>query len=239
MGEVFPAALSALRSLESADALHESLIPEAALFHVSDSLSVSMQANPAGQHSVAISLLRGCLEALTLVDLGLQPNEYRIPILREWNDTKRSAGQIRKNLEQDVWPNYGSGLWDEPWTQFFGNLARALHPYTHYSPDLMGWQMSTVHMNDQGKGVMMIAPSSYDPLKATRITFLHTLMLWTVGHLAVINARDTCPAGLPETLESLRGELGRSGLLFREGDWGVELMPHVWFKEGIDWRENA
>src|SRR5713101_4372724 len=88
-GEVFPAALERLRSLERSDSFHESLVPCAALFHVSDSLAASMQANPAGQHSVAIQLLRGCLEALTLVDLGFQADEYRLPRLRQWNEGKR------------------------------------------------------------------------------------------------------------------------------------------------------
>jgi hypothetical protein len=237
--EVFPTVLAALRSLETADALHESLVPEAAPFHLSDSLSASMVANPAGQHSVAISLLRSCIEALTLVDLGLQENRYRLPRLRQWNRHERTAGDIRRDLERDVWPRYKHGLWEEPWSQLFGNLARALHPYAHYSPELMGWQMASLRMDDAGRGYVRLGPSQYDPLKATRITLLHTVVLWMVGRLTILNAASHCPVSFAETLERLRGELGGSGLLFREGDWGVELMPHVWFKEGVDWRENA
>lgn len=237
--EVFPAALAALRSLETPDAFHESLVPEAALFTLSDSLSASMLANPAGQHSVAISLLRNCLEALTLVDLGLQRNDYRLSRLGQWNRHERTAGDIRRDLERDVWPRYKQGLWEEPWSQLFGNLARALHPYAHYSPELMGWQMASVRMDNAGRGLVRLGPSEYDPLKATRITLLHTLVLWTVGKLTVLNAGSHCPVSFVETLETLRGELGNSGLLFREGDWGVELMPHVWFNEGADWREKA
>lgn len=238
-GEVFPAALQVLRSLEVPDALHESLVPEAALFHVSDSLATSMQANANGQHSVAISLLRGCLEGLTLVDLGLQPNEYRLPRLVSWNRKERTAGEIRRDLEQDVWPRYGHGLWDEAWSHFFANLARALHPYAHYSPELMGWQMSAVRMDSDGRGLIVLGPSAYDPLKATRVTLLHTLLLWAVGHLAVLNGRSLCSSSLAGALEELRHHIGKSGLLFREGDWGVELMPHVWFKEDVDWRQKA
>ena len=150
-GDVFPTAVKALRCLETPDAMHESLIPEAALFHSSDCLTASMQANAAGQHSVAIGLLRSCLEALTLVDVGLQANEYRLPRLRQWNQKKRTASDIRKDLERDVWPRYGYGLWDEAWGHFFGNLARALHPYAHYSPELMGWQMSSLRMDTSGR----------------------------------------------------------------------------------------
>ncbi len=80
-GEVCPTALSALKSLETANAMHESLVPEAALFHLSDCIAASMQANGSGQHSVAISLLRGCVEALT--DLrarlrGVTPEEIGV-----------------------------------------------------------------------------------------------------------------------------------------------------------------
>jgi hypothetical protein len=103
----------------------------------------------------------------------------------------------------------------------------------------MGWQMALVRMDDTGKGYGKMGPSQYDPLKATRITLLHTLVLWMVGKLTVLNAGSQCPVSFVAMLETLRGELGSSGLLFREGDWGVELMPHVWFKEGVDWRENA
>lgn len=238
-GEVFPAALAALRSLETPGAFHDSLIPELALFHVSDCLAASMQANGGGQHSVAVSLLRGCLEALTLVDLGLQANAYRLPRLGQWNAAKRTAGDIRRDLERDVWPRYKQGLWNESWSDFFGNLARALHPYAHYSPELMGWQMSSVGMNSAGRGLVMLGPSQYDPLKATRITLLHTVLLWTVGNLTVLNAKAACAAPFGDALEALRTELGNSGLLFREGDWGIELMPHMWFKHGVDWRDGA
>ena len=102
-----------------------------------------MVANAGGQHSVAISLLRGCLEALSLVDLGFQPNPYRIPRLGQWKQKKRTAGETRKDLERDVWPRDKHGLWDEDWSQFFGNLGRSLYPYAHYSPELMGWQIAT------------------------------------------------------------------------------------------------
>lgn len=132
------------------------------LFHLSDSLSASMLANPAGQHSVAISLLRSCIEALTLVDLELQENDYRLLRLRQWNRHERTAGDIRRDLENDVWRRYKHGLWEEPWSQLFGNLARALHPYAHYSPELMGWQMASVRMDDAGRGYVRLGPSQYD-----------------------------------------------------------------------------
>lgn len=214
-------------------------MPEPALFHLSDCLAASMVANAGGQHSVAISVLRGCLEALSLVDLGFQPNPYRIHRLRQWNQKKRTAGEIRKDLERDVWPKYKHGLWDEEWSQFFGNLARSLHPYAHYSPDLMGWQIATLRMDDSGSGFVALGPSAYDPLKATRITLLQTLVLWIVGRLTVLNAASLSTPEYIDRLNTLREELGSSGLLFREGDWGIELMPHVWFKEGVDWREDA
>jgi hypothetical protein len=238
-GRVFPSALEALRCLETEDAFHESLIPELALFHVSDCLATSIHVNAAGQHSVAITLLRGSLEGLTLVDLGLQANEYRLPKLKKWSEGKLTAGDIRKGLARDVWPSYGEGLWNEPWSQFFGNLARALHPYAHYSPELMGWQFSLPPTYSGGRMVAILGPSTYDPLKATRITLLHALVIWTVGNLAVLSGHLNSSGSLTRGLSELRRQIGESGLLFREGDWGVELMPHVWFDRSVDWRKQA
>lgn len=103
----------------------------------------------------------------------------------------------------------------------------------------MGWQMSALRMDSDGRGLVVLGPSAYDPLKATRVTLLHTLLLWAVGHLAVLNGRSLCSSSLAGALEELRHHIGKSGLLFREGDWGVELMPHVWFKEDVDWRQKA
>jgi hypothetical protein len=238
-GDVFPSALERLRDLEDPKAIHDSIIPQAALFHLSDCLETNMVASASGKHSVAIGLLRSCLEAITLVDIGLQSNDYRLSRIHQWNARTSTAGALRKDLQRDIWPRYGTGLWDEPWTDYFGNLARALHPYAHYSPDLMGWQMALVTMDDpKRQGFAVLGPSTYDPLKATRITLLHTLILWTVGRFVVLNSTSPAPQ-LSATLEQLRCEIGSSGLLFREGDWGVELMPHVWFQEGVDWRVQA
>lgn len=34
-------------------------------------------------------------------------------------------------------------MWDEPWSEFYGNLARAVQPYARYTPELQGWQFAT------------------------------------------------------------------------------------------------
>ena len=50
------------------DDLSLDLIPELAAIHVMHSMSASVQANINGQHSVAIGLIRMCVEALTMVE---------------------------------------------------------------------------------------------------------------------------------------------------------------------------
>ena len=54
------------------------------------------------------------------------------------------TGALRKSLEQHVWPNYGTGLRDETWTEFYGNLAGSQTIHAHYTPELQGWQFATV-----------------------------------------------------------------------------------------------
>jgi hypothetical protein len=89
-----------------------------------------------------MALLRQCVEALTIVDVGLQPHEFATDVLLSWVEDRLTQGQIRKKLEAERWPQYGCGLWQESWGEYFGNLARAVQPYAHYSRTLMGWQFS-------------------------------------------------------------------------------------------------
>ena len=58
------------------------------------------------------------------------------PLLLDWKNGKKSHGEVRKALERAVWPRYGVGLWSEPWSDFYANLARAVQPYAHYTPEL-------------------------------------------------------------------------------------------------------
>src|SRR5438552_7036328 len=100
-------------------------LPELALCHHGGCIEAGGHANRRGKHSAAICLVRQSVEALTIAEIGLQSPEFAEPLLGAWKEGKKSHGELRKALEQNVWPQYGTGLWDETWAEFYGNLAKA------------------------------------------------------------------------------------------------------------------
>jgi hypothetical protein len=114
------------------------VIPQLAVFHLDACLNASIEANAALTPTVAMCLLRQCVETLTIIDVGLQPSKYRDPVLDTWHEGKKTTGALRKDLEQEIWPRYGPGIWDESWSEYFSNLAQAVHPHAHYTSQLKG-----------------------------------------------------------------------------------------------------
>lgn len=121
-----------------------SAMPELALLHHAGCLETAGDANRKGKHSAAVCLIRQSVEALTIAELGLLQRNLGETLLSAWKLGKKSHGQLRQVLEAEVWPSYGAGLWDEPWSEFYGTLARAVQPYAHYTPELQGWQFAAV-----------------------------------------------------------------------------------------------
>jgi len=228
--------LETLRSKALPDGIRP--LPELALYHHIACTSAGYQANLDGRHSVAMCLVRQSVEALTIVEIGVHPEAFAAPLLDAWQDGQLTQGELRQRLERGVWPAYGIGLWSESWAEFAGNLARAVQPYAHYTPQLLGWQYQMVTMNADGRGAVAIGPNTYDPLKASRVTLLHTLLIWVLGR--VLLAAGTCPVAVErEASISLLGRaLSQSKLLFKGGEWWSQLSPHMWFKPGHDWRDT-
>lgn len=233
---VIAASLAATRRLVFANPQVEPL-PYMAVCHLASCLETSIDANKQGRHSVAICLVRQCLEAFTIIDIGLQDSTYAEPLLLAWSEGKKTAGQLRQNLERDIWPSYGKGLWHESWTEYFGNLAQSVHPYAHYSPELQGWQWVTIKSGNRS-AFMTTGPNTYDELKAARTTLLHILLIWTAGRL--ILAHDKELLGLEDRARVLKlgSAIKSTNLLFEEENWGLQLIPHMFFKEGHDWRQG-
>lgn len=215
------------------------MIPYLALVHVVQCMEASWQSNLKGHHSASICLVRQCIEGLTLVDLGLQSESYRRPLLTEWKEGNISHGNLRAKLEKDVWLHYGTGLWDEPWSDFFGNLARAVQPYAHYTPELMGWQFSDLtHRADESRHHWaLLGPNTYDALKASRITLLHSLTLWALGRL-LVGSYEVDSRTIESPTRELGIELSSSNMLFKKGDWGSQLLPHMLFVDEDGWRDE-
>ncbi len=223
---------------EQAGSPDMNVIPYLALLHFAHCLETSVDANHAGKHSVAICLVRHCIETLTLVDIGLQDDSYAAPLLEAWKAHKKSHSDLRASLETHIWPRYSTGLWDESWAEYFGNLARAVQPYAHYTHELQGWQLAMVSGDFERKGALMLMGlHTYDPLKASRITLFHSLVGWTLGRLLVAHGRNMDVLARAQQIGALGHALGRSKLLFKRKEWGVELLPDMLFKEGADWRD--
>ncbi len=132
-----------------------STLGELAVFHHAACLEASISINRRGKHSVAIAHVRQSVEALSIAEVALQEPQFAEPLLASWKDGKKS-GEVRRALEQSVWPRYGNGLWSEPWSDFYANLARAVQAYAHYTSELQVGSLS----NTQVPAVPPSSPSS-------------------------------------------------------------------------------
>jgi hypothetical protein len=158
--------------------------------------------------------------------------------LTAWKEGKRSHGELRKALQQSVWPNYGNGLWDETWTEFYGNLARAVQPYAHYTSELQGWQFATVEDEGGTEVTAMFGLETYDVFQATRITLFHMLLTYMLGRILLAHGRNPDVMAKGDDIMKLGRALGSSKLLFKRGEWWAQVHPHMRFKPGHSWRDT-
>ncbi len=212
---------------------------ELSLWHHAGCLEASNHANRQGKHSAAICLVRQSVEALTIAEIGLQEPEFAEAHLVAWKEGKKSHGALRKSLEQNVWPKYGTGLWDETWADFYGNLSRAVQPYAHYTPELQGWQFATVSYDGGTEFTAMLGLNTYDALQATRITLLHMILTYTLGRILLAHGRNPDVISRQADILELGKALGSSKLLFKRGEWWAQLAPHMLFSPGYDWRQDT
>lgn len=212
-------------------------VPKLALYHLNASLNASIESNIAHQPAVSLALLRQCVESLTVIEAGLQQPKRSELLLRQWRDGQLTTGGLRKQLESIAWPAYGSGLWNETWAEFFANLAKSVHPYAHYSPELQQWQIAVVEHDGPSKMFVVTDGQTCDPLKASRITLLQILVVWTLARVVAA----THPKHLSSNDTALTNELGKalasSKLLFHAADWSAQLLPHVLFPRGVSWMD--
>jgi hypothetical protein len=226
--------------LQVSENLDAGIAPQLALYHLQGCLNASIDANARHLPSVAICLIRQCVEALAVIDAGFQGASVRDGLLGEWLSGKRSCGELRKALETTVWPRYELGLWNESWAEFFGNLAKAVQPYAHYTQSLLEWQKSVIYSdgverNGSVRMTLATSPTSQDAVKLSRIALLQSLVIWTLARLLLANVTAPRPVSLHEDVEELGRAIGSSKLLFKSRQWADELMPHVIFKPGQHW----
>ena len=164
--------------------VHLSLAPQEAVYFFIHSLQIAQDTNKAGIHANSLAQTRYCIEALSIMELGICKNPKREEVLQKWLDGKASPGNLRQWLAKEVWPAYGSGLWTEPWETFMAKLAGAVQPYAHYTAQLAQWQ-SRLHFSNPADGTAYIesGPMVYDPQKATRITLYHAILGYALGRI--------------------------------------------------------
>lgn len=211
--------------------------PLQAFWFLSNSLYLASEANEKGMHANSLSITRQCIEAISVIELGLSQVPGAEQVLLRWEKEEKSAGELRKWLESNAWPTYGQGLWSEPWSDFMGKLAKAVQRYAHYSTKLAQWQMRVREFNRDGEegelhAVVEYGPSNYDPQKATRITLYHALLIFTLARiwLATAGRSDTAFGAL---VDKLRIALGKSAYLDGEGtDWDQQFWSLLFFNDG-------
>jgi len=188
--------------------------PLQAFWFLSNSLFLASQANQDGMHANALSITRQCIEAISVIELGLSQLPGAEQMLLRWEKDEKTAGEIRKWLASHAWPAYGQGLWSEPWSDFITRLAKAIQPYAHYSAKLSQWQMRVREFSRDGEegelhAIVEYGPRKYDPQKATRITLYHALLIFTLARiwLATVGQSDKTFGAL---VDRLRTALGKS-----------------------------
>ncbi len=207
-------------------------LPEFAHWFILDSMLFANHANKEGSHAVALALTRQCLEALSVIELGLSRHPGAMNELAQWEDDRRQPGQLRKWLAGNVWAGYGGGLWGEPWVDFMGQLVGAVQPYAHYSGMLAQWQFR-LHSFTKGKdgastGTIELAPRAYDAQKATRITLFHALLTFAIARVWVAH-EGNADMEFAREVTSYGEAIGRSKYLDGKGtDWKQQFWAMVW-----------
>ena len=199
--------------------------PMLAHWFLLDTLLLANHANREGMHANALALMRQCVEAISLVELGVCGHPEAEATLVRWEEDKLNPGKLRAWLEIHAWPRYGAGLWSEPWLSFMREFAGAVQPYAHYGRSLAqfqfrfhGFRETSDDPEQAGHGFIEMRPRAYDPQKATRITLFHAILTFTLGRIwAAANPDDEKFAAL---IDRLRISLGKSRYLDgHQTDW--------------------
>lgn len=211
--------------------------PMLAHWFILDTLLLANQANRDGMHANALALTRQCVEAIGVVELGVCGHPDAEATLLKWDADELTAGKLRAWLQTHVWPDYGPGLWNEPWSTFMREFAGAVQPYAHYGRGLAQWQLRLHRFYDANQpnkdshAIIEMRPRAYDAQKATRITLFHALLSYVLGRIwQAANPADTKFASL---MARLGLALGKSRYLDgHQTDWSQQFWAMVWERGG-------
>lgn len=208
--------------------------PLLAHWFVLDSLYIANKSNRDGMHANALALTRQCIEAISVIELGICLHPEAEAQLLRWEADKMNAGQVRAWLQDNVWPQYGNGLWSETWSIFMREFAKAIQPYAHYSRSLAQWQLRLHGLHDTSSetdpslsAIIEVRPRAYDPQKATRITLFHALLTYLLGRVSMDADRNDLKFAALVT--RLGVALGKSRYLDgRDTNWSEQFWAMVW-----------
>lgn len=203
-----------------------------------DSMMLANRANRDGMHANALALTRQCIEAIGVIELGICGHPLAESMLLRWDNDQLSPGKLRAWLQEQVWTNYGTGLWMESWPVFMREFAAAVQPYAHYGRSLAQWQlrlhgfaMATDATDAVSSGLIEMRPRAYDPQKATRITLFHALLTYTLGRIC--GAAGVADQRLRTRIGALGNALGKSPYLDgHQTNWGQQFWAMVWSRDG-------
>lgn len=215
------------------NSMHPITCAKSALYHIRGCLNMVNIANAEGEHSVGAALIRQCVEAITLVEFGLQEESIGAPALNAWHENKKTNGQLRKMAEAQIWYRYEKGLWNESWEEFFGELSKVVQTYAHYSQRLMLWQFHFESSEPQqvreiaGRKLALhrthLGPDPQDDEKVWQLALLQALIIWTVGRILVENHS---PHTIKSDVDRLGKELAQSSILAKgQLNWSELLLP--------------
>ena len=209
--------------------------PLLAYWFMCDSFYLACEVNQKGMHANALALTRQSIEALGVVELGICKKEGAEETLAKWNGDNLKPGNLRAWLQNNVWQTYGPGLWNEPWSDFMREFAKAIQPYAHYCRDLAQWQQRLKNVTNEDDGSITaqieIGPRAYDPQKATRISLFHAILTFALGRIWIAaNPQDTEFSAL---IFRLGEALGKSEYLDGHStDWGQQFWAMLWASDG-------
>ena len=213
------------------------LAPQLAHWFVLDALLLANRANRDGMHANALALTRQCVEAISIIELGMCGHSEAEAVLLKWDADEITSGKLRAWLQDNVWPQYGSGLWTEPWSVFMREFAGAVQPYAHYTRNLAQWQFRLHRIYDASdpkadiQALVEMTPRAYDPQKATRITLFHALLNYCLGRTWMASHRSD--AEFAALITRLGVALGKSRYLDgHQTDWGQQFWAMLWERGG-------
>ena len=218
-------------------ALQVKFAPILAHWFMLDSLFLANQANRDGMHANALALTRQCIEAVGVIELGICGHANAEAVLAQWGEDRITPGKLRAWLQDNVWKNYGNGLWNEPWAVFMHEFAAAIQPYAHYGRSLAQWQLrlhrlpTATESGEDLTAIIEMRPRAYDAQKATRITLYHALLTYVLGRVWM--AANPSDAGFNALIGSFGIALGKSRYLDGYStDWGKQFWAMIWERNG-------